>query len=138
MMTVDSFGVVPFRKQGSEWQVLLILHKQGNHWSFPKGKANPGETPLESARRELKEEVGLEIERCFTEIPVTEQYHFRYQQQRIHKIVHYFPALVHGTLLLQEAEIRDAEWLSFNEALGRLSFKEARHVLRESVRLAGL
>ena len=114
------------------------MHKQGNHWGFPKGKANPGETSLESASRELKEEVGLEISKLLASTPVIERYQFRHKREKIFKIVHYFPSLVSGDICLQEAEIRDAKWLSFNEALDRLSFKEARHVLRECVRIAEL
>jgi bis(5'-nucleosidyl)-tetraphosphatase len=138
MVTVESFGVVPFRQDAGVWQVLLILHKQGNHWGFPKGKANPGETPLQSASRELKEEVGLEISELLSPVPVMERYQFRHKREKIFKIVQYFPALVRGELHLQEEEIRDAKWLPFNEALDRLSFKEARHVLRECVRIADL
>lgn len=138
MLTVESFGVVPFRQDAGVWQVLLILHKQGNHWGFPKGKANPGETPLQSASRELKEEVGLEISELLSPVPVMEQYQFRHKREKIFKIVQYFPSFVRGEIRLQEEEIRDAKWLSFNEALDRLSFKEARHVLRECVRIADL
>ena len=50
MRRVESFGIIPFRKNAEgQIQVLLILHHQGNHWGFPKGKANVKEKPLESA-----------------------------------------------------------------------------------------
>jgi 8-oxo-dGTP pyrophosphatase MutT (NUDIX family) len=40
-------------------RVLLILHKRLGVWLPPGGELLPGETPLEAAARELKEETGL-------------------------------------------------------------------------------
>lgn len=133
-LRIESFGVVPFIKQDGEWKVLVILHREGNHWGFPKGKADPNETPLESARRELKEETGLNILELLVEKPFMEQYQFRRKREIVIKTVHYFPARVDGDLQIQEEEIRDAKWLSIQEALQQLTFKEARHILRECVR----
>lgn len=42
--------------------VLLIKHKRFNTWLPVGGERNTGETPLETARRELEEETGLVAE----------------------------------------------------------------------------
>ena len=131
MRKVESFGVIPLiRDPSGQYRVLLILHSKGRHWGFPKGKANPHETPLESATRELKEETGLDIETILSSTPITEQYQFRHRGEHILKMVHYFPALVKGDLQLQVEEVREAAWLSLDLADQRLSFKEARHILK--------
>lgn len=134
MIKVESFGIVPFVKEQGIWKVLLILHSQGNHWGFPKGKANPSETPLETAKRELKEETGLNVVQVLLDESMSEQYQFRRKKQFIVKSVQYFPAFVEGTLTLQEEELRDAAWLTIPDALARLTFKEARHILWAFVR----
>lgn len=134
MIRVESFGIVPFLHEKEEWKVLLILHREGNHWGFPKGKANPGETPLESATRELHEETGLEVEKVLRDKPMIEQYQFRRKKDFIVKTVQYFPALVKGDLAIQPEEIRQAKWLTIPEAMAQLTFKEARHILQRFLR----
>jgi predicted NUDIX family NTP pyrophosphohydrolase len=63
-----SAGVLLFRKQGGELQVLLIKpggpfwkRKDVGAWMIPKGMVEPGETALQAAVREFKEEVGVEL-----------------------------------------------------------------------------
>ncbi|MEX0712923.1 MAG: NUDIX domain-containing protein [Pirellulales bacterium] len=59
----DSAGVLLFRRDADEWQVLLV-HPSGNYnrnkpWSIPKGLPEPGETLEQAARRESAEETGI-------------------------------------------------------------------------------
>ncbi|GAA4775892.1 NUDIX hydrolase [Citricoccus nitrophenolicus] len=55
-------GVLPWRTAGQGLEVLLIHRPQYDDWSWPKGKLDDGETLPECARREVSEEIGLEIE----------------------------------------------------------------------------
>lgn len=52
-----SAGVVPIRFFGKEPRMLVL--RAYRNWDFPKGAVEPGETPLEAARREVREETGL-------------------------------------------------------------------------------
>ena len=53
-----SAGVVVVRRVDDEWRVLLL--RVYNYWDFPKGIVEPGEYPLTTARREVREETGIE------------------------------------------------------------------------------
>ena len=43
-------------------KVLLVYEKRRNFWGFPKGHMEDGENEIETALREVKEEVGLDVE----------------------------------------------------------------------------
>ena len=58
MMTkILSAGVVPLRRTPQGWRVLIL--RAYKNWDFPKGVVDPGEEPLDAAKREATEETGL-------------------------------------------------------------------------------
>ena len=128
-----SYGIIPLRQESGVWQVLLILHQGGRHWAFPKGHGDAGETALDSARRELKEETGLDIQELLQENPLVERYQFHRKHEVVVKTVQYFPAIVSGELKLQAEEIRDAKWVPLKEAASHLTFKESKEMCSKLV-----
>lgn len=127
-----SYGIIPLRIHQHEWQILLIQHHSG-HWSFPKGHPDLGETPKQTAERELNEETGLTIQRFLSPDPFIENYFFTLRGERISKSVHYFMALVEGIVLIQEKEIKNSRWTSLSEALDQVSFKEGKHICLHTI-----
>ena len=53
-----SYGIVPYAI-GGDGAVRFLLLRAFRNWDFPKGGAQGAETPLEAARREMREETGI-------------------------------------------------------------------------------
>ena len=123
-----SYGVIPIRKKNGVWQVLVIKHQSGDHWSFPKGHAIEGETPKEAAVRELKEETGLSVKRFLSEEPLEECYIFERGDRPINKKVTYFLGEINGEVYLQEEEISGGKWVPLYEADAHVTYEESKSI----------
>lgn len=129
-MQDSSFGIVPIRFHQGRLEYLLIQHQVG-HWGFPKGHKNHGEADADTAQREFMEETGLKLKKIYHEKNFDESYTFKRDGKKINKVVRYFVGFVEdGDLNLQEAEIKNAAWLSYEGATGRLDYPEAKRILK--------
>ena len=59
-----SAGVIPFRREGDQGVLYLVLHSATVRnprakWEFPKGGVEQGESTRQTAAREFQEETGL-------------------------------------------------------------------------------
>ena len=125
-----SYGVVPFMVIEKALYVFVIQHYSGA-WLFPKGRAEVGETALQAAERELREETGLQIDRWLRNDSFTERYEFWRNRKKIFKEVQYFPALVSGAISLQQAEVKTGRWTLANHAASQVSFCETKNLLNQ-------
>lgn len=106
-----SAGCVIVREDKGGWQTLLL--RCYRLWDFPKGLVEAGETPLEAALRETREETGLEnLEFPWGDIYCDTEVYAR------DKVARYFLARYSG------GEVR----LGINPALGRAEHHEFRWV----------
>ncbi len=69
MAAGHSAGVLLYRRSGGEPEVLLVhpggpfwRNRDAGAWQIPKGGIEPGEAPLEAARREAEEELGIALD----------------------------------------------------------------------------
>lgn len=126
-----AFGIIPILPQPDGYQFLLIQH-WGGHWGFPKGHAEDKETPIAAACREFEEETGISAYEVIESVSFTEQYRFFKDKHPIDKTVIYFPAWVKSTIVVrQQEEIQNYSWLSYEDALKQMSFKQGKQVLRQ-------
>jgi 8-oxo-dGTP pyrophosphatase MutT (NUDIX family) len=120
MLHEKSCGAIVYRRFHGNIEILLIKHVNSGHWSFPKGHVEGDETELETAKREIKEETGLDviIDQTFRE---TVSYSPRRDTQ---KIVVYFLALARNyDFVPQEEEIAEIRWVDIVRAARMLTYE---------------
>jgi bis(5'-nucleosidyl)-tetraphosphatase len=111
-----SAGVVVVRRVDDAWRVLLL--RVYNYWDCPKGLVEGDEDPLTTARREVREETGIDA------------LEFRWGEQFIetapyskNKVARYYVAETMSTEVelrvnpqLGTAEHHEHRWLTFDDA----------------------
>ncbi len=128
-----SAGGIVFRRAADAGALYLLIRDSYDNWGFPKGHLENGESPAEAALRETGEETGLE--RLVLQGPIRViDWHFRFRGRHIHKYCHFFLfESPEGDPCPQVAEgITACQWRSLDEALGALSYDNARGVLKRA------
>lgn len=128
MQSDESFGVIPVRGEPGAYEFLLIQHKAG-HWGFPKGHADPGETPIETALRELTEETGLSVEALRDRPGFEESYVFtklKSGKRVLKRVTFYVGRVGPGEPVPCPKEVRGVAWGDAASTRARLTFDEGR------------
>ena len=124
-----SCGAVVFRDDGGERKFLLIRNRRSAHWGFPKGHVEPGETDEETAKREVLEETGLNIN-ILPDFVRKSDYTI---QGKIEKSVSIFLAKTSEIqYTLQVEEIEECGWFNYNKALSTLNYENDKSILIEA------
>ena len=115
----------------------LVIRDPYKRWGLPKGHAEDGESPVETALREVREETGLDDLTLGPEL-VTIDWFFRAQGVQIHKFTTFFLMYSdHGQPVPERDEgITRCEWVPLERAHERISYENAREVMRVAQRLA--
>ena len=108
---------------------ILVIQQAEGHWGFPKGHVEAGETEVQTAIREIKEETNYDVE-------VNEN--FRYVEtyspkEGVEKDVVFFVAKkVAGDMSPQEEEVQNILWLTYEETLERLTYENSKEILKKA------
>ncbi len=127
-----SAGGVVYRLQDGRPLYLLIRDSYKN-WGFPKGHVEDGELPERAAVREVGEETGLDDVEVRGDIDTIDWY-FRFRGRLIHKTCHFFlmETSVTRTCPQRDEGISACQWLPFADAETRISYGNAREILRRA------
>lgn len=108
-------------------KVLIVKHQKG-HFDFPKGHVENNETEVETALREVKEETSLEIE-----LDERKRYVISYSPKEgtIKEVIFFLAKPITKEVKPQVNEIAEIKWLSFEEAVERITYDNSRELLRQ-------
>jgi 8-oxo-dGTP pyrophosphatase MutT (NUDIX family) len=107
-------------------EVLLVHRPRYDDWSLPKGKADPGESDEDCARREVLEETGIQAE---LEAPLPE---VRYRDRKGRpKVVRYWRMrpVAAPEVFVPNHEVDEIAWLPRDAAVRRLTYDHDRDLV---------
>lgn len=130
-----SAGGVAFRWRDSEPEIAIVSVKPKLRWQLPKGIVDSGESPQETAVREVREEAGVEAD--LIKLIETIEYWYRSikdgQPVRYHKFVHfYLMEYRSGDVRNHDHEVEESRWVNLDEAIEMLDFKSEREVVEKA------
>lgn len=129
MLNEKSCGAIVYRKYHGNTEILLIKHVGSGHWSFPKGHVEGDETEIETAKREIFEETGIEvmIDPTFREL-------ISYSPKKdTNKTVVYFIARARNTdFVPQEGEIAEIRWVELGRICSVLSYENDKTIINKA------
>lgn len=111
-------------------KVLLVKHNEG-HWDFPKGHMEEGETEVQTAIREVKEETNLDV----MIKDEKDKYIIEYvpRENVLKKVVFFVAKRISGELKRQEKEISEIKWFELYEAVERITYLESKNIMKRII-----
>jgi len=118
--------IVPTRRAADGRRVLVL----------PKGHPNPGESPMEAAIREVREETGVDAD------PVAKlgdvRYWYHRKGRRRHKVVAFFLFTFRdGSVEDHDDEVEEALWMALSLATEELSYEGEREMVQRAIERVG-
>lgn len=129
-------GLVYDDRDDGRWVVLIAHETTGGDvlWTLPKGGIDDGETLVETAVREVREETGLDTQVRAKLGVIDYWFVWRPDKVRYHKYVHYFLLnYVGGDFSRRDEEAFDVVWLPIDQAIARMSHPNEVRLVRKAM-----
>jgi len=125
-----SCGAIVFTKNAGI--NYLLLRYEAGHWDFVKGNVEPNESEKDTVIRELKEETSIVDAQFIDGFREKIAYFYRRQGATIHKEVVFFIIEAHSEKVELSYEHVGYDWLDYQHAMEKLTFKNAKNVLQNA------
>lgn len=126
-----SCGIVIYREKDGT-NLYLLLHYPGGHWDFPKGHVEHGESEHQTASRELIEETGIADFQFVNGFREEVSYEYRRGKKMSNKQVVFFLAKTNLEEIKLSHEHHHFKWLPFGPAFNKLTFENAKNLLKKA------
>ena len=133
-MMEKSAGMVLFRERKRLREYLLLKSTYMTpFWGFAKGRPEAGEEELDAARREAREETGLQEVEIIPQFREKTSYFKTVNGQKVHKEVIWF---LGKALDRQDGQVSSEHeelcWLPYPEALQTVTYKQEKGLLMKA------
>ena len=130
MMYEKSCGAVVFTIINNKIKYLLIRNLYGIY-GFPKGHIEKDETEKETALREVKEEVGINIT-LIDNFRITDEYRVPQKQNVTKQIVYFLGEYYNQDFIYQKEELSDALLVNYEKAISLFQYESSKRILKEA------
>ncbi|MCH7604636.1 NUDIX domain-containing protein [Patescibacteria group bacterium] len=132
-----SVGVVVIHRTGKNIFYLLLHYPataraKHSYWDLPKGHVEEGENELDTAKREVREETGVQDLRFVRGFRETIRYFFRVEGKTVFKMVAFYLAETRKEKIQVSHEHTGYVWLSYREATKQVKFQNAKDVITKA------
>ena len=127
MNYVKSCGFIVYKRVNNQ-KFYLVIRSLNGDFGFPKGHTEPGESEIETAIRELKEETGIEV-KIIEGFRRQIEYELRNIPNTIKQSVYFLGECTSDKIICQESEVSEARFFSYEDATKILTFEETKSIL---------
>ena len=131
-----SAGGVVYRREGDDVEILLAARRTRRGdlaWGLAKGGIEADESIEDAARREVREETGIDAE--IEESLGDTRYFYVWDEVRVRKVVHFFlMRAIGGDTTDRDDEMEDVQWFPLERALKRAAYRGEREVLARAAK----
>jgi ADP-ribose pyrophosphatase len=138
MLKEYSYGAVIYKTENGIPVFLLVKSKRSGKWGFPKGHIEYGESELETAKREIFEETGIENVKFVDGFKIEDIYIIDgTQPQTKGRIaekhsVYFLAEALSDSVNYDENEIAELKWADFKETQNLLFFHNQKKTIQQA------
>jgi len=125
---VAASGGLVWRQVNGGLELIVIHRRRHGDWTLPKGKVQPGESWVQCAIREVREETGFSVE------VESHAGWVCYDTGEITKVVRFWNMKPSGESQFQSSEeVMSFHWLTPEEAVKRLDHEGERFLIKQVI-----
>lgn len=124
-----SCGGIVYRIFHGNTEILLIKHIKSGYWSFPKGHVENSETEEETAKREIKEETGIDV---YIDSGFRETVTYSPRKDAKKEVVYFVARAKNYDYTPQLEEISEIRWVGIGQAHNLLVYDNDKLIVNKA------
>lgn len=124
-----SCGGIVYREFHGNTEILLIKHIKSGYWSFPKGHVENSETEEETAKREIKEETGIDV---YIDSGFRETVTYSPRKDAKKEVVYFVARAKNYDYTPQLEEISEIRWVGIGQAHNLLVYDNDKLIVNKA------